>query len=151
MIDRAFPDSGTKKCNVPCPHAGVPGIPDKNVYQFQGKGGVGRGLGKSGSGKKELVSALPVTAVLLIFLMFMVLFIMVSPLISPSSGNLAGQLSQNAITCFVTVLAVKLLFAGKRINNRRRFGKTRQRTDESGARISRQPRSHPDLRRLRRG
>jgi hypothetical protein len=82
MIDRALPDSGTKKCNVPCPHAGAPGIPDKNAYQFQGKGGVGRGLGKSGSGKKDLVPALPAAAALLIFLMFMVLFITVSPLIS---------------------------------------------------------------------
>ena len=66
----------------------APGSPDKNSYHFQGKGGMG-GLGKSGSGIMNPVPALPVTAALLIFL---VLFMTVSPLIKPCFGNLAGQL-----------------------------------------------------------
>ena len=77
----------------------APGSPDKNSYHFQGKGGMGGlgkggmgGLGKSGSGKKNPVPALPVTAALLIFRMFLVLVITVSPLIKPCFGNLAGQL-----------------------------------------------------------
>ena len=69
----------------------APGSPDKNSYHFQGKGGMG-GLGKSGSGKKNAVPALPVTAALLIFRMFLMLVITVSPLIKPCFGNLAGQL-----------------------------------------------------------
>jgi hypothetical protein len=61
----------------------APGSPDKNSYHFQGKGGMG-GLGKSGSGKKNPVPALPVTAALLIFRMFLMLVITVSPLNNPA-------------------------------------------------------------------
>ncbi|MEE3423340.1 MAG: hypothetical protein VZR11_11625, partial [Succinimonas sp.] len=67
----------------------APGIPDKYSYHFQGKGGIGCGMGNFGSGKKNAVPALPATAALLIFL---VLFMTVSPLIKPCFGNLAGQL-----------------------------------------------------------
>ena len=70
-------------CNsLTCPGI-APGIPYKNRYHFQGKGGMG-GLGKSGSGKKNRVPALPATAALLIFRMFLALVITVSPLNNPA-------------------------------------------------------------------
>ena len=64
-------------------------------------------MGKVGSGKRNPIPALPATAAFLIFLMFLALFITVSPLIKPCFSSLVSQLSQNAITCFFPAIAKK--------------------------------------------